>query len=104
MIERPNAQRGETSIVIDGQLYQLRPTFTALVAAEEELGSLYAIVDRAAEGAITLTEIATLLWHCLPNQERPSRESVGEAVIGMGLLEATKPMRKILSQVLQGCA
>lgn len=82
----------------------LRPSFSALVAAEEELGSLLAIVDRAAEGKITITDIAALLWHCLPSDNRPDRDQVGKAVMAMGLLEATRPVRAVLAEVLKGAA
>lgn len=102
MTSLANAQRGESTIVIDATMYVLRPSFSALVAAEEELGSLFAIVDRAAEGKITLAEIAALLWHCLPSEDRPERDQVGEAVMTLGLLEATKPVRIILGEVLKG--
>ncbi len=104
MTQSANAQRGESSLVIDARKYVLRPTFSTLVAAEEELGSLFAVVDRAAEGKITLAEIAALLWHCLPSDNRPGRDQVGDAVMAMGLLDATKPVRAILAEVLKGKA
>lgn len=104
MTQTANAQRGESSLVVAGRKFVLRPSFSALVAAEDELGSLFAIVDRAAEGKITLAEIAALLWHCLPSDNRPERDQVGNAVMAMGLLEATKPVRAILAEVLKGKA
>jgi hypothetical protein len=82
--------------------YVLRPSFENLVLAEAELGSLFALVERAASGALTLTEMATLLWHCLPVEGRPERIAVGQAVLGMGLVGATQPVRAVLAQVLQG--
>lgn len=39
-----NPLRGEAVLVIAGQEHLLRPSFTALVAAEEELGPLFALV------------------------------------------------------------
>ena len=39
-----NAARGEAAIVVDGESLVLRPSFAALVAAEEELGPLFAFV------------------------------------------------------------
>ncbi len=102
MSSSANALRGEAELIIDRQSYILRPTFEALVAAEEELGSLFSLVERASQGALSITEITALLWHCLPSNTRPSREALGRCVIAMGLLEATKPIRKILAQVLKG--
>lgn len=97
-----NAIRGEAEITIEGQRYVLRPTFEALVAAEEDLGSLFGLVERASQGSLSVSEITTLLWHCLPKQDRPPREMLGQCVISMGLLAATTPIRNILAQVLKG--
>lgn len=102
-MNRPaNSLRGETQLLVAGEPVLLRPSFENLVAAEEELGSLFALVERASEGAITLSEVTGLLWHCSAVQPRPSRDEVGKAVLEMGLVEATKPVRALLAQVLQG--
>jgi hypothetical protein len=42
MSDFANPVRGEASLVVAGQPRVLRPTFAALVAAEQELGSLFA--------------------------------------------------------------
>ncbi|GAB4471824.1 gene transfer agent family protein [Erythrobacter tepidarius] len=97
-----NPLRGEYDLVIAGQTHLLRPSFESLVLAEAELGSLFALVERAAQGVLTLAEIAALLWHCLPAETRPERSIVGQAVVAMGLVNATRPVRAILAQVLQG--
>lgn len=97
-----NPSRGETTLVIAGQGHVLRPTFTSLVAAEEELGPLFALVERASEGQLRLTEIAALFWHCCAATDRPSRGAVGEAVMAMGLAGAATPLRELLKQILQG--
>src|SRR3546814_13247409 len=58
----------------------LRPSFAALVAAEAELGPLFALVERAADGGLTLNELAALFWHCIVDRpEALTREAVGEA-------------------------
>lgn len=97
-----NTLRGECEVIIAGQRYVLRPSFERLVLAEAELGSLFALVERASQGALTLAEITALMWHCLPEDGRPERSLVGEAVVTMGLIAATRPVRAILAQVLQG--
>lgn len=102
-MSRPaNPQRGEASLVIAGQTYLLRPSFENLLAAESELGSLFALVDRAASGALTLTEITALLWHCLPAEARPERNIVGRSVLELGLVKVTQPVRAVLAQILEG--
>jgi hypothetical protein len=80
----------------------VRPSFAALVAAEEELGPLLALVERAAEGQLRLAEIAALFWHCLAHREGLTREMVGDAVLEAGLAKATLPLRVLLRQIVQG--
>jgi len=97
-----NPLRGEAAIRITGELRTLRPSFTALVAAEEELGPLFALVERAGNGELRLAEIAALFWHCLAERDDIPRERLGEAIAAMGLAEATKPLRVLLGQILKG--
>ena len=98
-----NPARGEAALHVGGQMLVLRPSFEALVAAETELGSLFALVERAAEGRLMLAELATLFWHCL--RERPeglSREQVGAAVAELGLARTAPVLKVLLTQILQG--
>ncbi len=88
--------------MVAGKAHVLRPSFEHLVAAESELGSLFALVERAAQGALTIAEIAALLWHCLPAETRPERAAVGAAVLEMGLVQAVQPVRAVLAQILEG--
>jgi hypothetical protein len=97
-----NPLRGEAELVIAGQPRLLRPSFTALVAAEEELGPLFALVERAGSGQLKLGEMAALFWHCLASGQGISREAVGEAVMQQGLAACAKPLRVLLGQILQG--
>ena len=97
-----NPWRGEVSLVIDGVERRLRPTFAAMVAAEQELGSLVALVERAGAGGLRLEEMAALFWHCLVEREELARDRVGEALIQCGLAEGAKRLRAILAQILQG--
>jgi len=97
-----NPHRGEAFIVVAGKSRTLRPSFTALVAAEEELGPLFALVERAGTGQLRLGEMATLFWHCLADREDLTREAVGSAIIGQGLATGTRPLRVLLAQILQG--
>lgn len=97
-----NPWRGEATLAIAGTPYVLRPSFAALVAAEDELGPLFALVERAGAGQLRLGEIAALFWHCLTDRDGLDREQVGEAVIALGLAEASKPLRVLLAEILQG--
>ncbi len=97
-----NPLRGEASLVIGGTPHLLRPSFDALVRAEEELGPLFALVERAGEGRLRLAEIAALFWHCLAAPAGVTRERVGEAVVTIGLAQAAKPLRVLLGEILRG--
>ncbi|GAA0269923.1 hypothetical protein GCM10009127_07420 [Alteraurantiacibacter aestuarii] len=101
---QPNSQRGEASIIIGGRSHILRPTFAALVAAEEQLGPLFALVERAGEGRLALQEIATLFWHCCQDRGDISQVQMGDAVMETGLAACSTPLRSLLQQILQGSA
>jgi hypothetical protein len=98
-----NPHRGEASIEVGGERLLLRPTFGALVAAEEELGSLFELVERAAAGVLKLSEIAALFDHL--SRGRPqaiTRARIGEAVVESGLATVTPILKVVLTQILQG--
>ena len=98
-----NPHRGEANFVVDGEALVLRPTFGALVAAEAELGPLFALVERAADGKLALGEIAALFDHV--SAGRPAgitRVRIGEAIVATGLANVTPQLRVLLGQILQG--
>ena len=98
-----NPARGEAAVRVAGLELVLRPSFTALVAAEAELGPLFALLERAAAGALTLGEMAALFWHCLrARPEGLTREAFSEGLAAGGLAAATPALRVLLRQVLQG--
>ena len=97
-----NPYRGEAMLIVAGSPRLLRPSFAALVAAEEELGPLFALVERAGAGQLRLAEMAALFWHCLAARDDLTRDNVGDAVLQLGLAEASKPLRVLLGQILQG--
>lgn len=97
-----NPWRGEASLRIGGRDYILRPSFAALAAAEQELGSLFALVERAAAGGLMLSELAALFWHCLTEREHMTRDALGEAVVRQGLTGVAPQLRLLLGQILQG--
>jgi Phage tail tube protein, GTA-gp10 len=98
-----NPHRGETQFRVCGETLVLRPSFGALVAAEQELGALFALVERAAEGQLRLQEIATLFDH-LSAQRNPAigRAEIGQAVVELGLARTSPILKVVLGQILQG--
>ena len=102
MTSGANPHRGESSFTVAGVARVLRPSFAALVAAEEELGALFALVERAAGGELKLGEMTALFWHCLADRDAVPREEVGRAIVEAGLAAAAKPLRTLIAQILQG--
>jgi len=103
MSDPANRLRGEAELIIDGERIVLRPTFAALVAAEEELGSLFDLVERAAGGRLLLSEIVILFWHVV--RDRPeglTRERLGEGMMKLGLVGVTPALKVLLRQILSG--
>ncbi|URD62210.1 GTA-gp10 family protein [Sphingomonas sp. KRR8] len=92
-------------IRVAGHDVLIRSTFSALVAAEEELGSLINLIDRAGKSELKLAEIATLFDH-LSTDRQPeiSRDAIGRSMVVMGLSKVTPMLRTIFSQILQGAA
>jgi hypothetical protein len=97
-----NPHRGEAGLLLDGVTHVLRPTFGSLVAAEEELGPLFAVVERASGGELKLGEMVALFWHCLADPSAHSREDFAEAVTRAGLSACAPVLRSLLVQVLKG--
>lgn len=102
MSEVVNPERGEAALEIGGDVLALRPSFGALVAAEAELGPLFDLVERAADGKLSLGDMAALFWHCLVDRERMDRETLGEAMIVVGLARLTPVLKTLLQQILAG--
>jgi hypothetical protein len=103
MTTAANPYRGEASLEVGGEALVLRPTFGALVAAEEELGPLFGLAERAAEGRLGLSEIVALFDHVA--KDRPAgitRERIGEAVVERGLAGVAPVLRVVIGQILQG--
>ena len=88
---------------INGEMLVLRPSFAALVAAEGEVGPLFALVERAADGRLGFAEMVALFWHCL--RDAPAgltREAFGEGLAEGGLAAASPVLRVLLGQILAG--
>jgi Phage tail tube protein, GTA-gp10 len=102
MTRAANAARGEAVIRTKNAAHILRPTFAALVTAEEELGPLFELVERAASGSLKLSEMVALFWHCLADQGAIGRAEFSDAVAEAGLAAATPALKILLGQILGG--
>lgn len=103
-MSRPaNALRGEATIAVEGGHILLRPTFSALVACEEELGPLFALVERAAAGGLKLSEMVSLFWHCRTDADaEATRADFSETLTQAGLAAMTPALKMLLRQILSG--
>lgn len=100
-----NPARGEAELRLGERILVLRPGFGALMAAEQDLGPLFALVERAAAGQLALSDVARLFWHCVV--DRPDDltvEALGDALVLAGLAACTPPLRVLLRQILEGRA
>ncbi|WP_231621563.1 GTA-gp10 family protein [Sphingomonas sp. 37zxx] len=87
---------------VAGEMLVLRPSFAALVAAEGEVGPLFALVERAAAGRLGIGEMVALFWHCLREPAPMARADFAEAVAAGGLAAATPVLRVLVGQILAG--
>lgn len=88
---------------VGGERLLVRPTFGALVAAEEELGSLFEMVERAAARMLKLHEIVALFDHLTRGRpEAITRERIGDAIVEKGLTKIAPTLKLVLTQILQG--
>lgn len=102
MTRAANSARGEAAINAKNASFVLRPSFAALVAAEDELGPLFELVERAASGTLKLAEMVALFWHCLADQDAINRTEFADAVVEAGLAAATPALKILLGQILGG--
>lgn len=97
-----NYGRGEAQVVIENMTYIIRPSFAALSAAEDEIGSLFDFVERAADGKARLGEVGALFWHCLIDAQDMNRAEFSEQLMALGMVGLTPILKVILRQILQG--
>jgi len=93
-----NAVRGEISLQLGGRMLTLRPSFSALVAAENEIGSLFQLLDRAAAGDVRLADLGPLFWHCCAS-EFDSRAAFESALLRQGPAALLPSYRALLEAV-----
>ena len=67
-------------------------------------GDIRAWQARAGDAAKRLAEMTGLFWHCLACPGDLTRDQLGEGIAALGLAEASKPLRVLLGQILQGQA
>lgn len=94
-----NPVRGEVSLVLGEARLCLRPDFAALVAAETEAGSLFAMLERAGAGDVRLADMGALFWHCLAAADRGARADFEARLLAAGPQALLRPYRALLGAI-----
>lgn len=98
-----NPIRGEVSLSLGERKFRLRPTFEALVRIEQEVGSLFAVVERTTSFQVTLKDVVTVLWSCaVAGGADVEMSEMGELIAENGISAATPAFRAILTSALAG--
>lgn len=98
-----NPARGETALMLGGQPMTVRPSFAALVSAEQDVGPLFALVEKAAAGQLTLADTVALIFHCLVDKpDAMTREALGQLITEAGMAALTPVLRSLLGQIIKG--
>jgi hypothetical protein len=87
------------ALSVGGRERVLRPTFAALVAAEGEVGSLFALLERAAAGEVRLSEMGALFWHCLDRPDGEARPAFEAELLEAGPARLLPRFRALLAAV-----
>jgi hypothetical protein len=77
------------------------PSYANLIAAEAETGSLFALVERASAGSMSLSDMMALLWHCRAETSL-SRDDFNARALESGIAKLTPIFRALIEQALGG--
>lgn len=95
-----NPERGEVALPLPTGTCVIRPTFSALVAAEGEVGSLFQLLERAGSGDVRLSDMGALFWHGLAGDGGWSdRLQFEKALLEVGLATLLPVYRQLLSGI-----
>jgi hypothetical protein len=88
---------------VGNQLIAFRPSYAALVAAEADIGSLFALVECASSGRLKMHDMIALLWHCrVDTPATLTFDAFGALCLEAGLSQITPVFRQLIEQALGG--
>lgn len=99
-----NAHRGEVGFeTADGRLIVLRPSFAALVAVEDTLGSILGLATRAEKG-VTVEELSVLFHHCARaiDPQAPDTQDFGALILAKGIVPSLAVFKALMEIILGG--
>lgn len=98
-----NPARGEVALSLGAHDFVLRPTFEALMQIEEELGSVFALIERVSENQVRLSDIVCVVWLCaVAGGADLGREDMGRLIVKDGMTKVTPAFRAVLLMALAG--
>lgn len=99
-----NPHRGEVDITLDGVTYQMRPTYSAIVAWETACGAgTLEIIRRMAARTYRTREIVEVIAAGMAaGGHRPTSDQVGEMVVSTGQAHVIDPVLRLLEYALTG--
>lgn len=99
-----NPHRGEVSVELGGVSHTARPTYTAILAYESELGrSSSELMMRFSAGVFMLRDIVAILHACITaGGAKLTPQQLGELVVEGGQTEFLKPCGYLLRNALTG--
>lgn len=100
MSDTANPHRGEVPLALGGQVYRLRPSFTALAETEVMAGcGLVPLARRFLDGSYGLRDVVAVLVPALKAAGH-DEAAVGQMVIDAGLLKAAPACAALLAAAL----
>ena len=98
-----NTARGEVTLKLGDAHYTLVPSYANLVAAEASVGPLFAVIDQASSGKLSVQTLITVLWCCVePKSATLFHDMFCEACVQAGLSTLTPAFRTLMKQALGG--
>lgn len=97
-----NPHRGDVLLSLPSGDLVLRPSFQALVAAEQEIGSLLALAARASTDGVPLQKMAVLFHHCARAVDPavPDADVLGQRMLAAGLMPCLDAFQSLLAGLL----
>jgi hypothetical protein len=110
-----NPERGEVALLLEGEVYPMRPSYDAMMAIEQQLGSLVALSYRHASPlqGLTMREMSVVACEAIKEAGRErgdegkmlrgvTAEKICKLIAAGGPLKAIAPIEKLLDNMITG--
>lgn len=103
-----NPERGEVGILLDGKVYCMRPTFSAIQQIERQLNtSLARLARMAVASELSLEHMAVIATEGIrasgdPLMKAVNAERVGDLIYRAGVMQSMMPILEFLGNAING--